>query len=162
MTLARFIFALGIHHVGEETAVRLAEHFGTLVKIQSAKIEDLQTVPDIGPRVAESIGEYFASEENQQLLEDLQNRGVKILAVEARSTLGPLTGQSFVLTGSLESMSRDEAKDKLRALGATISESVSKKTTYVVVGLEPGSKYDKAKQLGVKILSETELLKLLK
>lgn len=162
VTLARFIFGLGIHHVGEETAVRLAEHFGTLNKIQTAKIEDLQTVADIGPRVAESIGEYFASEENNQLLADLQTRGVKILAVEARSTLGPLTGQSFVLTGSLESMSRDEAKDKLRALGATISESVSKKTTFVVVGAEPGSKYDKAKQLGVKILSEIELLELFK
>lgn len=161
VTLARFIFALGIHHVGEETAVRLAEHFGTLAKIKTAQLEDLQAVPDIGPRVAESIGEYFSDQENQQLLEDLQNRGVKILPVEARSTLGSLSGQSFVLTGSLESMSRDEAKDKLRALGATISESVSKKTTYVVVGAEPGSKYDKAKQLGVKILTESDLLKIM-
>lgn len=160
VTLARFIFGLGIHHVGEETAVRLAEHFGELKKIQTASLEDLQAVPDIGPRVAESIAEYFTDQENLQLLEDLQDRGVKILPVEARTVLGPLTGQSFVLTGSLETMSRDEAKDKLRALGATISESVSKKTTYVVVGAEPGSKYDKAKQLGVKILSETELLKL--
>ncbi len=161
VTLPRFIFGLGIHHVGEETAVRLAEHFGTLAKIQSAHLEDLQTVSDIGPRVAESIVEYFAVAENIQLLADLQTRGVKILPVEARPTLGPLSGQSFVLTGSLETMSRDEAKDKLRARGATISESVSKNTSFVIVGAEPGSKYAKAQKLGVKILSEQELLKIL-
>ena len=162
VTLARFIFALGIHHVGEETALRLAEHFGTINKIQNAKIEDLQTVSDIGPRVAESIVEYFTNQTNLQLLTDLLKSGVKILPVETRSALGPLTGKSFVLTGSLESMSRDEAKDKLRALGASISEQVSKKTTFVVVGAEPGSKYATAKKLGVTILDETELLKILK
>lgn len=161
VTLARFIFALGIHHVGEETAVRLAEHFRTLKKIQSAELEELQTVADIGPRVAESIAEYFADQENVQLLLDLQSRGVKILPVEARSVLGPLSGQSFVLTGSLESMSRDEAKEKLRARGATISESVSKNTSFVIVGTEPGSKLEKAQKLGVTVLDEQALLKLL-
>ncbi len=162
VTLARFIFGLGIHHVGEETAIRLAEHFGELKKIQSASLEDLQAVPDIGPRVAESIAEYFGDKDNLQLLADLQNRGVKILPVEARSVLGPLSGQSFVLTGSLETMSRDEAKDKLRARGATISESVSKNTSFVVVGADPGSKYAKAQKLGVTILDEQSLLKFLK
>lgn len=161
VTLARFIFALGIHHVGEETALRLAEHFLELSKIQRATIEDLQAVPDIGPRVAESIVEYFADPHNQTLLAELVDHGVKIEPVVRTGVPGRLAGQSFVLTGSLETMSRDEAKDKLRALGATISESVSKKTTYVVVGAEPGSKYEKAKQLGVTILSETDLLALL-
>lgn len=162
VTLNRFIFALGIHHVGEETAIRLAEHFGELKKIQSASLEDLQAVSDIGPRVAESIAEYFADKENQQLLADLQSHGVKVAKAVRASGVGPLSGQSFVLTGSLESMSRDEAKDKLRARGATISESVSKKTTFVVVGAEPGSKYEKAQKLGVTILDEQGLLKLLK
>lgn len=162
VTLARFVYALGIRHVGEETAIRLAEHFGELKKIQIASLEDLQAVPDIGPRVAESIAEYFGDKNNQELIADLQAHGVKIAKVDKPNTAGPLTGQSFVLTGGLEAMSRDEAKDRLRALGATISESVSKKTTFVVVGSDPGSKYDKAKKLGVTILDETGLLKLLK
>lgn len=162
VTLPRFIFALGIRHVGEETALRLAEHFGELKKIQQASLEDLQAVPDIGPRVAESIAEYFADKNNLELLAELQARGVKVAKAVRASGPGPLAGQSFVLTGSLEVMSRDEAKDRLRARGATISESVSQKTTFVVVGSDPGSKYDKAKKLGVTILDEEGLLKLLK
>ncbi len=160
VSLPRFIFALGIRHVGEETAIRLAEHFGELKKIQSASLEDLQTVPDIGPRVAESIAEYFADKDNEQLIADLIEHGVKIEKVTKSSGNGPLSGQSFVLTGGLEAMSRDEAKEKLRALGATISESVSKKTTFVVVGTDPGSKYEKAQKLGIAILDEPGLMKL--
>jgi len=162
VSLARFVYALGIRHVGEETAIRLAEHFGELKKIQHASLEALQAVPDIGPRVAESIVEYFADQANQDLIADLQAHGVNVAKADKSSAAGPLTGQSFVLTGGLESMSRDEAKDRLRALGATISESVSKKTTFVVVGTDPGSKYDKAKKLGVTILDEQSLLKLFK
>ena len=161
ITLAKFINALGIIHVGEETAEDLAQSFGTLEKLQNTTVEELLNMNGIGERTAESIVEYFKNKKNVDFINKLLENGVKIKAVE-RKKGGKFSSQTFVLTGSLESMSRDEAKQKIKDLGGEISESVSKKTSYVVVGAEPGSKYDKAKKLGVKILNENELLDLLK
>ena len=156
-TLNRFVYSLGIRHVGEETALRLAKYFGELRKIMVADLDELKEVNDIGPAVAESIYDWFRNEENIKLVESLFANGVKIKKME-KETGGELAGKSFVLTGSLESMSRDEAKERIRALGGEMSESVSKNTSYVVVGAEPGSKFEKAKKLGVKILNEKEFL----
>lgn len=160
--LHRFIYALGIRHVGEETAIRLAEHFSKLEKIMNASLEELQQVNDIGPRVAESIYEWFQDSGNKKLVEDLLNHGVKIKSQKLKTKNQKFNEQTFVLTGTLESLSRDEAEDKIRVNGGKISSSVSKNTNYVVVGKEPGSKYNKAKELGVKILNEDEFIKLLK
>ena len=160
-TLNRFVYALGIHHVGEETALRLAKHFGSLDKVISATLEELQQVNDVGPAVAESIYEWLREKENIKLVKSLLINGVKIKSL-ATTGQQRLTGLTFVLTGSLESMSRDVAKEKIRALGGDMSEAVSKKTSYVVVGAEPGSKYEKAKELGIKILDEKGFVELLR
>ncbi len=162
--LSRFIYALGIRHVGEETAVRLSEHFRVLYKIMEASVEDLLKVEDVGPRVAESVHDYFTDKTNQKLIEELLNNGVEVQTlstteVEKRAA-GKLHGQTFVLTGTLTSITRDEAKEKIRQLGGDVAESVSKNTTAVIAGEKAGSKLDKAKKLGVKILSEEEFLKL--
>ncbi len=162
VTLARFIFGLGIPHVGEETALRLANHFGTVENIINASVEVLQEVPDIGPRVGESIVEFFGDKENKKLVDDLKRNGVRIKNEEIRSKNGKLAGKTFVLTGTLETLSRDEAKDKIRELGGDVSGSVSKNTDFVVAGEEAGSKLDKALALGVTILDEEKFLKMLK
>ena len=159
--LSKFIYALGIRHVGEETALALAENFGRLEKIAAATPEQLSQTQDIGPKVAQSISEWFQDAHNKKLLEDLSAAGVKIKNPEKKSA-GKLTGLTFVLTGELESLSRDEAKDLIRRAGGDTSSSVSSKTSYVVAGENPGSKFDKAQRLGVKIIGEAELLKLLK
>ncbi len=163
VTLPRFLFALGIAHVGEETALRLANHFGSLQKIQTASLEELEVVDDVGKRVAAEIVQYFADDTNQSLIARLLQNGVTILshALVSPSLSAPLLGQTFVLTGTLSTLERDQAKDKIRALGGIISESVSKKTTYVVVGENPGSKLAKAESLGVKVLNEAEFLRLI-
>jgi DNA ligase (NAD+) len=157
--LARFIYALGIRHVGEETAIALSENFNSLNRIQEASLENLQQTEDIGPKVAESIVEWFGDKHNQKLIEELLANGVKIINSEKRAP-GKLKGLVFVLTGELENFSRDEAKAKIRELGGDVSSSVSKKTDYVVAGDNPGSKYDKAKELGVKIINEAEFRKM--
>lgn len=162
VTLARFIFALGIPHVGEETAIRLAGHFKTIEKIMTATGEQLQDVNDIGPRVADSIIDFFKKKGHQKLVIDLLRHGVKIKSQEPRIKQGTLVGKTFVLTGTLSSMSRDEAKDNIRALGGDISESVSKKTSYVVVGENPGNKFTQAKTLGIRTLGEKDFLALLR
>jgi len=162
VTLARFVYSLGIRHVGEETAIRLAAHFGSLNKIMDAGLEELQKVNDIGPRVAESLSDWFQSKENRELLDELLKNGVKIYNLQLKAYNLKLGGQTFVLTGTLATMTRDEAKDKIRELGGEVSESVSKKTSYVVAGENPGSKFDKAKTLGVKLLSENDFINLLK
>ncbi|KKU13002.1 MAG: ligase protein [Parcubacteria group bacterium GW2011_GWC2_45_7] len=163
INLPRFIFALGIKHVGEETALDLANRFGTLRKIREAALADFQAVPNIGEVVAQSLFEYFTDKHNQKLVDDLLAAGVE---VQSSYTLAPrrltLQGLTFVLTGGLEAMTREEAKEKIRALGGEVASSVSKNTDYVVAGSEPGDKYDKAKKLGVKILSEQEFLTLFK
>ncbi|MEK7680554.1 MAG: NAD-dependent DNA ligase LigA [Patescibacteria group bacterium] len=160
ITLPRFINALGIRHVGEETAVRLAEQFGTLEKIMQADKSELETVEDIGPQVSDSLYEYFENEQNKKLLANLIKNGVEVEKYISHKKGGKLSGQSFVLTGTLSSMSRDEAKEKIRVLGGDVSESVSKKTSAVIAGENPGSKMEKAKKLGVKVLSESAFLKM--
>lgn len=161
-TLARFLYALGIPQVGEATAELLASHFGTLDAILDAAEETLEQVPNVGPAMAEDISAFFRERHNRDVIAALRKAGVHWPAIKRRSKEGlPLAGKSFVLTGALAGLSRDEAKKRLQALGATVSGSVSKKTDYVVVGEEPGSKYDKAKELGVKTINEKEFLKLI-
>jgi len=160
VTLPRFIFALGIRHVGEETAVRLTEEFGSLAKLKAASLEKLEAIADVGPRVAESIYNYLQDKDSLQFLTDLQDNGVRVSKVENKKA-GKFVGKTFVLTGSLQTMSRDEAKDKIRVLSGSVSSSVSKNIDYVVVGEDPGSKYDKAKQLGVRIVTEREFVKMI-
>ncbi|RMD79403.1 MAG: NAD-dependent DNA ligase LigA [Gammaproteobacteria bacterium] len=158
-TLARFLYALGIPQVGEATAQTLAEHFGSLERIMEASPEELQQVPDIGPVVAESIYRFFRQRHNREVIRRLLEAGIHWPAPRRRG--GPLEGKTFVLTGALESMTREEAKRRIEALGGRVSESVSRRTDYVVVGKDPGSKLDKARALGVPTLDEQAFLKLL-
>jgi DNA ligase (NAD+) len=162
-TLARFLYALGIRDVGEATAAALAMHFSTLEDLLEATQEQIQEVPDIGPVVAAHVHHFFQQPHNLEVLAQLRKHGVHWPALPKRSAKseGPLSGKTFVLTGTLESMSRDEASDRLTALGGKVSSSVSKKTSYVVAGADPGSKLKKAQELGVEVLDEEGLLKLL-
>lgn len=162
-TLPRFIYALGIPHIGEATALALANHFGNIEKIMNASEEELQAITDIGPVVATQIAGFFRQKHNRELVQRLQKLGVHWPDIAIKKlSVQPLLGQTFVLTGSLTNMTRDEAKNTLQMLGAKVSGSVSNKTSYVVVGDEPGSKLTKAQELGVKILDEKEFLELLK
>ncbi len=158
ITLPRFILSLGIRNVGEQTAIDLAEHFSTLESIMMAGMEDLEQVEGVGGVVAESVFDFFAKPVNQKLIEDYKRHGVIIDAQFASSAVRPLAGSIFVVTGSLEKMSREEAKQAIREAGGKVSSSVSKKTDFVVVGVDPGSKAQKAEELGVRILSEDEFL----
>ncbi len=161
-TLPRLLHALGIPQVGEATALALAQHFGSLDAVMDADVETLQEVSGIGPNVAEEIHSFFHQKHNREVIKALRQAGVEPAAGRA-STARPraLAGKTFVLTGTLASMSRDEAKEKLIELGAKVAGSVSKKTDYVVVGEEPGSKADKARELGVAMLGEKEFLRLI-
>ena len=161
VTLAKFIFALGIKHVGEETAIDLANNFGTISFLRKASKEILSSLPGVGEKVAQSIVEWFTDDRNQKLIDDLFAVGIKVEAVHV-SKHRPLEGKVIVLTGELESLSRDEAKEAIRRLGGDASSSVSKNTDFVVVGVDPGSKFDHAKKLGVKIIDEKEFLKMIK
>jgi DNA ligase (NAD+) len=160
-TLPRFLYGLGIRHVGEATARDLARHFGQLDAIMDAGVERLLEVPDVGPVVAESIHTFFAQNHNREVVEQLRACGVGWPEgePEARSPK-PLAGKTVVLTGSLPTLSRDEAKDLLEAAGAKVAGSVSKKTDFVVAGADAGSKLEKARQLGVAIVDEDGLRKL--
>jgi DNA ligase (NAD+) len=160
ITLANFIYALGIRNVGIETAFDLVENFGTIEKLAQASLEELQKVKDIGPVVAKSIYDFFREKKNLEFIKKLKKVGVKIIQ-EKKPKYQPLKGKIFVLTGGLETMTREEAKKKIRELGGEVSESVSKKTDYLVVGKEPGGKLEKAKKIGTKIIGEKEFLKLL-
>jgi DNA ligase (NAD+) len=161
ITLARFIYALGIRNVGEETAEDLAKHFGSLEKLKSATLFQLQQIRDIGPVVAQSIYSFFKDKKNLDFIEKLMKVGVKIVE-EKKPERQPLKGLTFVFTGGLESMTREEAKKKVRELGGEVTESVSKRVNYVVVGKDPGSKLEKAKKLGIKTINEEEFLSMLK
>jgi DNA ligase (NAD+) len=158
--LPRFIYALGIRHVGQQTAIDLAEHFASVDKLQGASLDELLQVEGIGETVAESILAWFADPDNVKLVEKFKDLGVKP-HFESRAR-GPLHGKSFVITGTLEHMGRDEAADKIRALGGTFQSSVGKDTSYLVVGQNVGaSKLAKAEKLGTKQLSENDLIKLI-
>lgn len=161
-SLAHFIFALGIRQVGETTARTLALHFGRLEAIMTASEEQLVHVPDVGPIVASSIAHFFHETHNQEVIQRLLKAGIHWEDIET-DVQGeqPLQGQTFVVTGTLSDMSRDQAKQRLQALGAKVSGSVSKKTDFVVVGENPGSKAEKAASLGVEILDEAAFLSLL-
>ncbi len=172
ITLPKFIYSLGIMHVGEETAIVLAREISNfkfqiskpndvLSTVKKLSIGDLQKIPDIGPKVSKSICSWFQEKRNIALVEKLDSAGIRIQPLKLEIKNLKFTGQSFVLTGTLSSMSRDQAKEKIRSLGGDISESVSKKTSYVIAGAEPGSKKDKAEKLGVTILDEQAFLKLL-
>ena len=162
-TLARFIFALGIRNVGEATAKDLARHFGNLDSLMEADIDRLQQVPDVGPVVAASIARFFAEPHNREVVEQLRAAGVSWPEGEASVlATSPIAGKTFVLTGTLPALTRDEAKDMIEALGGKVAGSVSKNTDYVVAGAEAGSKLDKAQALGVTILDETQFRELLK
>lgn len=156
-TLARFIFALGIRHVGETTARDLAEHFGSLDALMRASRDEILEVRDVGPVVAESVARFFAEPHNRAVIERLRGAyGARWQAPQRRGAEGggPLAGKTFVLTGTLASMTRDEAKQRIEALGGKVTGSVSGKTDYVVAGADPGSKLDRARELGVSILDE--------
>jgi DNA ligase (NAD+) len=158
VSLERFIYSLGIRDVGEATAKGLANFFGDLQRIQDASIDDLQEVPDVGPIVAGHIHSFFAQPHNVDVVQKLFAQGVKPIPPEKlTSDLQPLLGTTIVITGTLESMSRQDAKAMLEKAGAKVTSSVSKKTTMVVVGKDPGSKAEKAQKLGIKIVTETEL-----
>lgn len=160
--LDRLIFALGIREVGAVTAGSLAKHFGTLEALAKADAETLERVPDVGPVMAHHIEAFFAEPHNQTVIDDLLHLGIRYEAVEVIDTEDqPLTGQTYVLTGKLSGMSRGEAKDALEKLGAKVTGSVSKATSAVIAGEEPGSKLEKAEALGVKVLDEADLKTLL-
>lgn len=163
-TFARFIYALGIRHVGESTAKDLAKHFGSLDALLGASLEELLEVNDVGPIVAESIHQFFAEEHNRTVIEQLRAAG-KVRWPEGppapKAPQGVLAGKTVVLTGTLPTLTRDEAKERLEAAGAKVAGSVSKKTDYVVAGAEAGSKLAKAEELGVPVLDEDGMLKLL-
>lgn len=154
--LENFIVALGIRHVGAETAFVLASSFGTIDKLRSATANELAEVSEIGPIVAQSLATAFTDVHMQKLLHAYEQAGVRIKPAKAVRRV--LTGQTFVITGTLASLGREEAKDRVRLLGGSVSDSVSKKTTFVVVGENPGSKAEKAKALGVPTLTEAEFL----
>ena len=162
-TLPRFLFGLGIRHVGEATAKELARHFGTLDAVMAASVEQLCEVSDIGPVVAQSVHTFFQQPHNREVVEQLRACGLTWPEGEpAARAPQPLAGQTVVLTGTLPTLSRDEAKDLLEAAGAKVAGSVSKKTHYVVAGTEAGSKLEKALALGIPVLDEAGMLELLK
>ncbi|MFA7148814.1 MAG: NAD-dependent DNA ligase LigA [Syntrophomonadaceae bacterium] len=159
--LYRLVTALGIRHVGSRTARILTAHIYEIDRFNEVSEEQLMSIPEIGPRMAESIVKFFREPRNQETIARLKAAGVNTMEVEGSTGLKPLAGKTFVLTGTLESLTRNEASEKIEALSGKVSGSVSKKTNYVVAGSEPGSKYDKALQLGVTILTEEEFLKML-
>ena len=161
-TLPRFIFALGIREVGESTAQNLARHFGSWERLAEASEDALLAVADVGPVVAENLLRFFESKENMKVVVALRGAGVHWPDIETQASPQPLDGQTWVVTGTLESMTRDEAKAVLQGLGAKAASSVSAKTHCVVAGPGAGSKLAKAEELGIEIIDEAEFLAKLK
>jgi len=159
-TLARFIFALGIRHVGETTAKDLANHYQSMHALMDARLEDLLTVKDVGPVVADSIVSFMQETHNREVIEQLLASGMQ-LSVEKKVISAAVAGKTFVLTGTFPSLSRDQAKDLLEKAGAKVAGSVSKKTDYVVAGTDAGSKLTKAEELGVTVIDEQAMIALL-
>jgi DNA ligase (NAD+) len=163
-TLSRFLYALGIRHVGEATAKDLAAHFGSLDRVMDATLEQLLEVNDVGPVVAHSIRTFFDQPHNREVVEQLRAAGVSWAEHDgkpATAAAGPLAGHSVVLTGTLPTLTRDEARALLEAAGAKVAGSVSKKTRFVVAGSDAGTKLDKARELGIEIIDEAGLHALL-
>jgi DNA ligase (NAD+) len=161
-SLPRVIFALGIPNIGEETAELLTDHYNSLDELSRATPEKLQEIPSIGPKIADSIVVFFRQEQNKRIIEKLRKAGVKLEAEKAKRKDLPLAGIEFVITGRLEASPRPEAEAKIKALGGKAGSDVTRKTDYLVVGEEPGSKLARAQALGTKILTEAEFLELLK
>jgi DNA ligase (NAD+) len=157
----RVLFALGIKHVGASVAKDLASHFKSIDELMKATPEELQQIPEIGETISQSIVEYFKDPKNLKLIEELKSFGLKF-STEKKVVSNKLAGKTFVITGTLKSMTRNEAKELIEKYGGRTSDSVSSKTSYVIVGEDPGSKYDKAKKLKIPILSEEEFLKMIK
>ena len=151
---------LGIRFVGERTAEAIAQEFGSMDAIMNASAEELERVEEVGPRISEAITDFFARPANRELIERLKAAGVKMTAEKKQRTT-QLAGLTFVLTGTLPSLTRDEAKARIEAAGGKVVGAVSKKTNYIVAGEEAGSKLDKAQELKVPVLDETGLMKLL-
>ena len=160
VSFARLLIGLSIQHVGEETAIDIAKHFGTLEKLQKSGLEELMAIEGVGDVVAESVYNWFRGPENKKLLSRLLKH-VRVEITNNKLQITKLVGKTFVLTGTLETLSRDEAKALIRANGGIVSGSVSKNTSYVVVGSDPGSKFADAQKLGISVLSEAEFKKLL-
>jgi DNA ligase (NAD+) len=156
--LARVLNGLGIPFVGERTAQILASHFGSMDAIATASIEQLQEAEEIGPKVAQAIRNFFDEAQNRDLIERLRAAGLRFTAPKVAKTRGPLTGLTFVLTGTLPTLTREEAKERIESAGGKVAGSVSNKTSFVVAGEEAGSKLDKARALGVEVLTEEQLL----
>jgi DNA ligase (NAD+) len=159
--LARLILALGIRHIGGEMAEILAAEFHSLDALANASRERLMSIPTVGPKIAESIVAFFGQEENRNIIKRLKDAGVRLEEVAAEPEELPLAGQEFVITGRLESFAREEAEARVKALGGTAKDNVTRKTTYLVVGAEPGSKLARAQTLGTRQLTEEEFLRLL-
>jgi DNA ligase (NAD+) len=161
LPLERVIYGLGIRMVGERTAQFLAEHFGSMEALENANVEELQNVNEVGPRIAESIAEFFGNAANRKLVGRLRDAGLT-MSGQRKERGTKLAGKTFVLTGTLAHFTRDEAKKMIEDAGGKVTGSVSKNTDYVVAGSDAGSKLDKAKALGVELIGEAELEKLLK
>jgi DNA ligase (NAD+) len=161
-TLRRFLFGIGIRDVGETTAGTLESHFGSLTRLMAATESEVQEAPDVGPVIAAHIHSFFRQPHNIEVIDALRRSGVQWPEHEPKkAAAGPLVGKTFVITGTLPTMGRDEAKDKIIAKGGKVSDSVSKKTSFVVVGADAGSKLKKAEDLGLSILDEAALLAML-
>jgi DNA ligase (NAD+) len=162
-TLPRFLYALGIRDVGEATALALAVHFGDIERLEAAGEDELQEVPDVGPVVAAHVFAFFRQAHNREVVADLRRhvRWPRIEKAESAGT-GPLAGQTWVVTGTLDSLSREEARERIRAAGGKLSESVSRRTSFLLCGERPGSKLKKAQELGVPVLDEQQFLEMLR
>ncbi len=159
--LARLILGLGIRHVGGQMAQVLADHFHSLDDLANATQDDLMKAAGVGPKIADSVVAFFKQPENRQIIEKLRKAGVKLAEEPSQAGQLPLSGREFVITGTLESFSRNEAEERIKALGGTTKDNVTRKTSYLVVGAEPGSKLARAQVLGIKQLTEAEFLKLI-
>ncbi|MBU0988249.1 MAG: NAD-dependent DNA ligase LigA, partial [Proteobacteria bacterium] len=157
--LHRFVYALGIRHAGEHVANVLADHFKNLEKLMSATVEDLQAIEGIGPVVADSLANFFKREENRKIIDRILNSGVKILE-KTDTREASLAGKVFVLTGTLETLTRSDAKNMIGKAGGKVAGSVSRNTDFLVVGASPGSKLSRAQELGVTVIDEAALIRL--
>jgi DNA ligase (NAD+) len=160
--LARLLFGLGIRHIGEEMAERLVKRFLSIDDLQSASFEELTSVSTIGPKIAESVLSFFKVERNKVIIDKLRKAGVRLAQKEITAGRRTLEGMEFVITGKLKSFSREEAEERIKSLGGSAKSDVTKKTNYLVVGEDPGSKVERAQTMGIKQIDENDLLRMLK